>query len=454
MTIRPEQSLGPQAWTLADLGSFYTENRTNLHSHALRLLKDAARSEELIHEAFIRLMLAAPELKSSNQALAYLHKTIDNLCIDIFRREGRRPNLVVLDEVLVEIDQLHRDTEDLSKALVSADDAAIVRQAISLLSAAERTALVMWEMEGRSAQEIASTLGIKKSAVRHTISRARSSLRRVLSELIVDQEKGLTAIDLLSITYRKTAKVAKKTTSVGLSLLLFVLGYFGFSLFKDTTTQVIVNQESRNSSFETFASVEPELRPRADSIDSKIEKIEKKEAPRTRIVKVRSSDLQFPGLDEFGIPQGFTISDSKGNLGDLLFIERAAISANFELVDGQIIKTRSNAANIFITQLVSPERAGISYSPTVSYGQSGDWIPLVSRVISTDFLRLKGGNYLLTAYIDVESEVDSSIRVVASAGGRDLEDAPEQIVTRLLLNESRTIILAQAVYVLEKDLSA
>jgi len=451
VTIRQEQSLSPHAWTLAELGTFYTEHRKSLHSHVHRLLRDSSRSEEVTHEAFIRLMLAAPELNNSSQALAYLHKTIDNLCIDIYRREGRRPNLVVLDEALAEIDELHRDSEDLSEALVSADDAAIVRQAISLLSAAERTALVMWEIEGRSSEEIASTLGIKKSAVRHTISRARSSLRRVLSELIINEEKGLTAIDLLSITYRKTAKVAKKSTSVALSLILFVLGYVGFSLFKETTTQVIVNQESKNSTIETFASVEPELITAESAI---VSKLEISEAPKKKEAKVKSSDLQFPGLDKFGIPDGFTISDSKGNLGEALIIKRAAISANFEIVDGQIIKTRSNAANIFIAQLVSPDRGGASYSPTVSYGQSGEWIPLASRVTSTDLLRLKGGNYLLTAYIEVQSEVDSPIRVVASAGGRDLDGAPKQIVTRLLLDESRTLVLSQAVYVVEEDLSA
>lgn len=451
MTTRQDQSSSPHAWTLAELGTFYTENRKSLHSHALRLLKDAARSEEVTHEAFIRLMLAAPELKNSNQALAYLHKTIENLCIDIFRHEGRRPNLVVLDEALAEIDQLHCDSEDLSEVLVSAEDAAIVRQAISLLSAAERTALVMWELEGRSSEEVASALGIKRSAVRHTISRARGSLRRVLSELIVDEEKGLTAIDLLSMTYRKTAKVAKKSTSVALSLLLFVLGYFGFNLFKDTTAQVRVNQESRNSSIETFSSVESELLTTESPI---VSEVETSEAPKTKLSNVRSSDLQFPGLDKRGIPYGFTISDSKGNLGEALFIERAAISADLELVDGQIIKTRSNAANIFIAQIVKPERGGISYSPTVSFGQSGEWIPLVSRVISTDLLRLKSGNYLFTAYIEVESEVDSPIRVVASADGRDLEGAPKQIVTRLMLDGSRTLVLSQAVYVVEGDLSA
>ena len=98
-----------------------------------------------------------------------------------------------------------------------------------MLSPAERAALVMWEMEGRSTSEIASELGIKESAVRHTVSRARASLRRVLSELIVDQERGLTALDMLSTSYKKAAELAQKSSKVALSFILVATAFLGFN---------------------------------------------------------------------------------------------------------------------------------------------------------------------------------------------------------------------------------
>jgi hypothetical protein len=69
-------------------------------------------------------------------------------------------------------------------------------------------------MEGRSTEEIAAELGIKESAVRHTVSRARASLRRVLTELVIDEKRGLTALDMLSTTYKKAADLAKKSSKV------------------------------------------------------------------------------------------------------------------------------------------------------------------------------------------------------------------------------------------------
>ena len=223
------QEQGPRVWTVAELGAFYTEHRSELLAHAKRVLKDSAKAEEITQDALIKFMLAAPELESTDHALSYLHRTIENLCIDLFRLEGRRPNLVVLDDATAEVEATWQVDGDHSSVISAAEDAAIVRQALAMLSPAERAALVMWEMEGRSTAEIAAELGIKESAVRHTVSRARASLRRVLSELVIDQERGLTALDMLSTSYKKAAEMAQKSSKVALSLLLVVTAFLGFN---------------------------------------------------------------------------------------------------------------------------------------------------------------------------------------------------------------------------------
>ena len=223
------QVQGPRVWTVAELGAFYTEHRSELLAHANRVLKDSAKAEEITQDALIKFMLAAPELESNDHALSYLHRTIENLCIDLFRLEGRRPNLVVIDDAQAEVEAAWQVDGDHSQAISAAEDAAIIRQALAMLSPAERAALVMWEMEGRSTEEIAAELGIKESAVRHTVSRARTSLRRVLSELVIDQERGLTALDMLSTTYKKASELAAKSSKVALSLLLVVTAFLGFN---------------------------------------------------------------------------------------------------------------------------------------------------------------------------------------------------------------------------------
>jgi RNA polymerase sigma factor (sigma-70 family) len=208
------------------------------------MLRSDSEANEVVQEAFIKFILAAPELDTKERALAYMRATINNLSLNVIRARGSRPNLVALDsdtsaERLAEIAVENYIPADVSMS--AAEDAAIIRQALAMLSPAERAALVMWEMEGRSTSEIASELGIKESAVRHTVSRARASLRRVLSELIVDEERGLTALDMLSTSYKKAAEIAQKSSKVALSLLLVVTAFLGFNSLTGNEGNVQVN---------------------------------------------------------------------------------------------------------------------------------------------------------------------------------------------------------------------
>ena len=240
-TTKQAIASGPQLWSIAELGAFYTEHSFELKTHAHRILKDQTRADEVVQDAFIRVMLAAPELESAEHALGYLHRTIENLCIDLFRAEGRRPNLVVLDDATAEIESNWQDAGDHSQGLTAAEDASIIRQALALLSPAERTALVMWEMDGRTTAEIAAELGIKESSVRHTVSRARASLRNVLATLIIDEERGLTALDALSTSYKKAAELAMKSSRAALSLFLVVGAFLGFHAFTEHETKLVAS---------------------------------------------------------------------------------------------------------------------------------------------------------------------------------------------------------------------
>ena len=243
----------PATWSVAQFSAFYTTNRAELIAHANRIVKDKAKAEEITQEALVKFMLAAPELENDQHGLSYLHRTIENLCIDIFRAENRRPNLVALDDSTAEVESTWQVSGDHSLAISAAEDAAIIRQALSLLSPAERAALVMWEVEGRSTAEIAKELGIKESAVRHTVSRARASLRKVLSELVIDEARGLTALDLLSTTYKKAAELAGKSSKIALTFILVLTAFLGLnsltgnepntSLITTTSSQLASDQD-------------------------------------------------------------------------------------------------------------------------------------------------------------------------------------------------------------------
>jgi RNA polymerase sigma factor (sigma-70 family) len=452
-------------WTVAQLGAFYTEHRSELLVHANRVLKDSAKAEEITQDALIKFMLAAPELESSEHALSYLHRTIENLCIDLFRMEGRRPNLVLLDDVTAEVEATWQNDGDHSVVMSAAEDAAIIRQALALLSPAERAALVMWEVEGRSTEEIAAELGIKTSAVRHTVSRARASLRRILSELVLDEARGLTALDLLSTTYRKTSEIAKKSSKAALSLILVITAFLGFnsmtgnegSLVPASTTQIASGPTAGTSiaplvpseSAPTVSAPLKETSPSSQTPSAVATTHNKKVDGLVSGFAVKAARISFPGLDKYGIPTGFTITGSSGQIGNLFVGKDAPTLTDEGIVLSNQAMTLSGAPNILLAQSITVDGTGTNYSVAPAAGINGSWTSLKVASSTTYTERLASGQYLMTVTMVIDSAVKSDFLLVTTGNGYDLSAAPKAITTRLLLTAGKTQILAQAIQVTE-----
>jgi RNA polymerase sigma factor (sigma-70 family) len=445
---------GPRVWTVAELGAFYTEHRSELLAHANRVLKDSAKAEEITQDSLIKFMLAAPELESTDHALSYLHRTIENLCIDYFRMEGRRPNLVVIDDAQAEVEAAWQVSGDHSAAMSAAEDAAIIRQALAMLSPAERAALVMWEMEGRSTEEIAAELGIKESAVRHTVSRARTSLRRVLSELVIDQERGLTALDMLSTTYKKAAQLAEKSSKVALSLLLVVTAFLGFNSLtgnESTILPAVVQEDQLPQS--PMASELPAAK--SASPTPSVSMPAGKASEMISGVFIKSAKLAFPGLDKEGNPTGFTVSSEKGPIGTARVVGNKAMATEEGTILATSAMTEEGGPNVAISQVITVDGSGTTYDVRfVALGVNGLWLSAEAAATSVDFERTSNGQYLVTVTISLTSTPTSELTIPVGDRGYDLVGTPKTITTRLLLNASKTQILAQAILVPESAVKA
>ena len=341
------EAVSPQAWSVTELGAFYTTHRSEFLSHANRVLKDSAKAEEITQDALIKFMLAAPELESTDHALAYIHRTIENLCIDLFRMEGRRPNLVVIDDAQAEVEATYQVSGDHEVVISAAEDAAIIRQALSLLSPAERAALVMWEVEGRSTSEIAAELGIKESAVRHTVSRARASMRKILSTLIVDEKRGLTALDALSTTYKKAAEIAAKSSKAALSLILVVAAFLGFNTLTGREGVVTpdgsaitlpsdksTTDKSTTDATETTETVDADISVELAAFQDQIKVVTSQISFLRQAVAV----YNWAGLDASGTPVGFT-----SNLG-------SRVTAGAQLIKFPNLSTESSSSIFKVSQ--------------------------------------------------------------------------------------------------------
>jgi RNA polymerase sigma factor (sigma-70 family) len=423
------------------------------------MLRDETDANEVVQEAFLKFMLAAPDLDTTERAVAYLRASVNNLALNVIRARGDRPNLVALDaettqERLAEI--ANENHVDIDTTITAAEDAAIIREALSRLTSDQRTALVMWEMEGRSTEEIAAALNTTPANVRHVVARARQSMVRVLSEWVVDETTGATALDSLSTTYKKAAELAQKSSKVALSLILVVTAFLGFNSMtgregaltpiatQQDVVAAVVPQVSTPSTLPTAAA--------SASATPALESQAKKSFGMVAGVDIKTGKLAFAGLDKDGIPTGFTVTDASKVVGKLFLNKNAAptmTQGGMLLSVPAITANNATGPNILLSQTIKVDGTGTTYEAAPSVGIAGSWTPLILSSANTVIDRLSNGNYLVTSTMTVDSVVDIDFTIATGVRGYDLTAAPKTITTRLVLNPGKTQILAQAIFISE-----
>ena len=433
-------------WSVSDLSALYTQNRSSLIAQARRILRSDTDAAEVVQDAFLKFILAAPELDTADRAMAYLRSTVNNLCLNVIRASGSRPNLVAIDsdttqERLSEIAAENHIPMDAT--LAAAEDASIIREALSRLSETQRTALVMWEVEGRTTKEIATAIGTSEKNVRHVVKRARASFVRVLSEWVVDEKTGATALDALAVTYKKAAELAKKSSKVALSLLIVMVAFLGFnsvtgSEFNTANVITSLTQEAPASD-----SADTSTTPSPTSTNENL--INQKLIEESNVTNFRASKSLFAGLSKDGLPTEFTVSDLTGEINSVgLSSQSKIINPDGYVLVSYLQSYGDNSINLLMSQSITVDGSGTSYYASPSITVAGSWFPLTQIGSASTAARLANGNYLLTATLYIDSTVDSAL-LLAATGGLDVDSIPNEITTRIILDANKSSILAQAI---------
>jgi len=311
----------------------------------------------------------------------------------------------------------------------------------------------MWEMEGRSTEEIAAELGIKESAVRHTVSRARASLRKVLTTLVVNEETGLTALEALSTTYKKAAQIAQKSSKAALSLLLVITGFLGFNSMTGNEGSVVSTSPSMSAvagtTPSTAASESPTAAAKAAATAAaKAAATAAAKKANAAALNAKIAALSFFGLNKDGLPTGFSVTDSK-NVAGVARVTKGISSVGTDgiVVNNQFI-TGSVGPNVLIDQLITVDGTGTRYSANgINIGWIGNWNSVEIKSTDSSIDRLSNGQYLITATFTLGYLNESDFLIPTGSRGYDLADAPKSITTRILMNAGKTQVLAQAVQV-------
>jgi RNA polymerase sigma-70 factor (ECF subfamily) len=144
---------------------FFDAERARLFGALVLLTRDRHEAEELMQDAFLRVLERWDRVASMADPSGYLYRTAMNL----FRSARRRLAVAVRRAVRPggRMDELAR---------VEGNDAAV--RALAKVSPRQRAAVVLVDVLGFTSEEAAEPLQVKASTVRVLLARGRAGLRK------------------------------------------------------------------------------------------------------------------------------------------------------------------------------------------------------------------------------------------------------------------------------------
>jgi RNA polymerase sigma-70 factor (ECF subfamily) len=136
---------------------------------AFHYLADPTEAEDVVQEAFLRLLKSASRYQPTAAFRTYFSRIVVRLCLDF--RLKKHP---VYCEVIPESTDLVNDPES---ALNKKESSTELKRALAALPPTQRMAFLLRHVEGFTYSEIAEAMNISTKAVDSLLQRGRQSLR-------------------------------------------------------------------------------------------------------------------------------------------------------------------------------------------------------------------------------------------------------------------------------------
>ncbi|MBI4908906.1 MAG: sigma-70 family RNA polymerase sigma factor [Acidobacteria bacterium] len=146
--------------------------------HVYRTIQNAAASEELTQEVFLRVYLARERYEPTAKLITWLYRIAGNLSLNWLRDHRHETGFASLDAPMARMRT--RMEANQVRTLIRKDFEDQVRQAVETLPYRQRMAVFLHKYDGMDYVQIASILGVSVSAVKSMLTRAYSTLRTSL----------------------------------------------------------------------------------------------------------------------------------------------------------------------------------------------------------------------------------------------------------------------------------
>jgi RNA polymerase sigma-70 factor, ECF subfamily len=159
----------------------YARHHVRVYRFVLRLVRNEATAEDLISEVFLDVWRQAGKFEGRSAVSTWMLSIARFKALSALRRKPEQE----LDEKTAE--QIEDHADDPEVALQKKDKAAVLRQALSKLSAEHREIVDLVYYHEKSVEEVAGIVGIPEATVKTRMFYARKKLSEILKEQGIDR---------------------------------------------------------------------------------------------------------------------------------------------------------------------------------------------------------------------------------------------------------------------------
>lgn len=176
----------------ACLGGFFAAWGDKLYRLALRLTGDPVAAEDVVQEAFLKLMAGAERIEGRARLATWLYRVAYNASIDRLREQKRlQPVPAEDDDAAVPMPETLVEFRLSPEAMArDAETRAALDEAIAAMTPSLRAVFLLRDVEGLSTAEAAEALGITENNLKVRLHRARLALRERLSAHVAGRGAG------------------------------------------------------------------------------------------------------------------------------------------------------------------------------------------------------------------------------------------------------------------------
>jgi len=154
---------------------FVAANLRRIFLQIYRIVGNVEDAQDLTQEAFIKALQRSEQLKDGEKAAHWLSRIASNTAIDFLRRHGR----VNFSDIDTLSDPLTSSPDESPEQVVlRMERRAYLDDGLRLLTDRERMALIMRDVDGMAAEDVAKELSCSKATVRSHIANARIKMRK------------------------------------------------------------------------------------------------------------------------------------------------------------------------------------------------------------------------------------------------------------------------------------